>query len=338
MPGRRHFEIFGRSFERSRTLAAFLFAAALALIVGGTAAGGPIGTVLAAVGSTLGTTALVSFLYDPFLKEILAQEIFERVGLRDSIVRAGLVDITGPAEAKLAAVLAGSRRVVAAPLDPLVWAKERFGEILDAAKVAQADVVVLLPLPDASPARTLLARRLDMGESELDRKLKELPDELLKAWDRSQVAGGATLRVLWHDGLLSDGLLLCDAVAVLETGPAVRQSATDRIGLVQTFEMSSGYGAWIADQLHELVESGVPAGVRPVTPAGQLPGRRAQGAQAAGPAPREVAVPAPQGRDASRGATSTSRSAHAPQDASTQPPPRATGGVDGGYQERDDES
>ncbi len=271
----RHVVIFGRSFERSRTLAAVLFGLALAFIVGGTALDGPVGTILAAVGSTLGTTALVSFLYDPFLKDVLAAEIFEKVGLRDSVVRAGLADIGG-ADLQLSARLAGSRRIAAAPLDPLAWARERYGEVIAAAKAAATEVVVVLPSPDPSPARTLLADRLDLVEGELERKLSSLPEVLLTAWDAASVAEGSTLTVLWQEQLQSCGLLVCDACAVLETGPVLRQSATDRTVLAQVFEPDSPYGAWASTQLDEMMRDGITAGLRPVTPPAKLPGRHAQ--------------------------------------------------------------
>jgi hypothetical protein len=275
MPVARHVEIFGRSFERSRTLAAALFGGALVFMVVGVIVEGPIGTILAAVGSTLATTALVSFLYDPFLKEILAQEIFERVGLRDSIVRAGLEDIDSGTEIKLMTSLTGSRRIVAAPLDPIAWAKERYPQVLGVVTGAATEVVVVLPSPDPCPARVLLARRLGTGENELARKLKELPDQIAEAWDKTTPASGSTLSVLVHEELVSSGLLLCDACAVIETGPAVRESATDRISMAHRFQIASRYGGWIREQLNEMVDCATLAAVRPITPSAQLPGRRA---------------------------------------------------------------
>lgn len=76
--------VLGRYIERSIALGLALSVPAVGLLVAAAFVSGPLGVVLASIGSTLGTVALLSFLYDPFLKDILAAEIFERVGLREA--------------------------------------------------------------------------------------------------------------------------------------------------------------------------------------------------------------------------------------------------------------
>lgn len=280
--------IFGKSFERSRTIAFALFTGMATFIAIGVLVGGPVGTILAAIGSTLGTTALVSFLYDPFLKEILAKEIFERVGLRDSIVRAGLEDIAAGTTLDIAEPLAAARRVRVMPLDPIGWTRESFSGVLDAAVGHSIEVVIVLPSPDESPARKLLSRQLRLSENELERQLKALPEEIAAAWDRASVASGSTLEVRTHERFASTGLFVGEPLAIIETGPSVQQSMTDRTTLVQRFRRDSLYGEWIAAQLQEAIEAASIAAIRPTTPASELPNPQAT-AEAGVTVPREEA-------------------------------------------------
>lgn len=267
-------KILGRYYDRARAIAAWLLLAAFVLIVVGIIIEGPIGTILAALGSTLGTTGVVSFIADPVLKDLLAQEIFDRVGLRDSIVAAGLEDIGSGEQLQIAPSLMGSRRIVVAPLDPFQWAREDFPFVLEAVTVAEAAVIIILPSPKPTGARRLLADRLRMEETELERKLATLNEDLLKAWDRTAISEGSTLALIEQEGLLSCGLLVSDATAVIEMGPALRQSVTDRLTLAQRFAPGSTYWRWASQQLEDMIESGTPGGVRPVTAPSALPGRR----------------------------------------------------------------
>lgn len=268
-------KIFGLSFERSRTIAFALFAGMVAFIAVGAAIGEVVGTILAAIGSTLGTTALVSFLYDPFLKEILAKEIFDRVGLRDSIVRAGLEEITRGDSLNLSSVIASARHIHVMPLDPFAWTRESFAAVLGAAKSTETEVIIVLPSPAAGPPRTILAYQLCIGENELERRLKELPEEMAQAWDQAEVAERSTLRVLTQQSLVTAGLLVGGTSAVIETGPSLQQSATDRTSLVQRFRPDSPFGQWASAQLQDAIANATTAILRPVTPSDALPGRHA---------------------------------------------------------------
>ncbi len=268
-------KVFGRSYERSRAIGSGLFAIAVVLIAVGTKLGGPFGTIVAAIGATLGTTGIVSFLADPVLKDLLAQEIFERVGLRDSVVAAGLTDICPGVQLDTAQLASGSRRIVAVPMDPFTWAREDFGGVLAAVGAAVAEVVIILPSPSPGPARRLLADRLRTDEDELERRLRALSGELLHAWDRSAVVEGATLSILEQDELLSCGMFICDASAVIEVGPALRQSATDRLTLAELFEPGSPYARWAVQQVEDMIAAATPVDARPITAPDALPGRRA---------------------------------------------------------------
>jgi hypothetical protein len=287
------FEILGRSVERARAIAAGLLCLAILLMVAGVAVEGAIGTIIAALGSTAATTALVSFLYDPFLKEVLAQEIFSRVGLRDSIARAGLEDVaTGP-HLDLRPGIESSRNVRAMPLDPFAWARETFPAIVTAAH-EKMNVVIALPSPDPGPARELLAERLQLGESEIERRLKQLPEELARAWDRGPINSGSTFAVVTHGQLVATGLLISDRMVVIETGPSLGQSITDNTTLVQRFRRDAVYGEWAAAQMQEAIDHAALAIVRPVTAADGLPrGSSSEGLRTAAAEPTDEAVPGP---------------------------------------------
>jgi hypothetical protein len=83
-----------------------------------------------------------------------------------------------------------------------------------------------------------------MSWLELARKLGELPDDLVRAWDRGGVAAGSKLEVLDHDELVSVGLLTCDSCAVIEVGPASRQSATENTTMAERLAVVIGRGPW----------------------------------------------------------------------------------------------
>lgn len=270
--------IFGRSVERARLIAALLLLVALLLMVGGVALGGPIGTVLAAIGSTMATTALVSFLYDPFLKEILAQEIFTRVGLRDNIVRTGLEDLANSA-LEIGPGIQGSRSLEVMPLDPFSWARESFPAVVSAAKDRAMEVVIVLPSPDPGPSGTILASRLRLGEQDVEHRLRDLPEELASAWDRAQIGPESTLKVVTHEHSVATGLLVCDRMVVIETGPSLYESSTDDTRLVQQFRRDAPLGQWADRQISEAIASAPAATVRPVTAAADLPtGRTSEAA------------------------------------------------------------
>jgi hypothetical protein len=232
-------------------------------------------------------------LYDPFLKEILAQEILSRVGLRDSIARAGLEDIAAGAAFDVRPGIEGARSVRVMPLDPFAWARETFPVLVGAAGATKMEVVVILPSPDPEPARKLLADQLHIVESDLERRLKQLPEDLARAWDRAQIDSGSSLTVMTHQMLVATGLLVSDRMALIETGPSLGQSPTDNTTLVQRFRRDAAYGKWAAAQLQEAIDSATPATVRPITPADRLPtGSSSEGMRpAAGQSSDETVAP-----------------------------------------------
>lgn len=266
MAGTGQVQVLGRTIERSRLIAAVLTILAIVFMVIGVAISGPIGTVLAAMGSTFGTTALVSFLYDIFLKEVLAEEIFKHVGLKESIVQAGLEDIAGSDGYPLAALLAGCHTVHALPLDPFSWARENYQHVVSTAKNAQLDVAIILPSPEPGEVRGLIAHRLDMGENELERKLKTLPQELIEKWDDASTTDGSTLKIFVLDGMATCGLFYCDLFAIIDTGPAVHRSQTDSTVLGQRFRPGSIYFEWTQDQLSAIIKNATQEGERPLPP------------------------------------------------------------------------
>jgi hypothetical protein len=179
-----------------------------------------------------------------------------------------------------------------APLDPFTWVREELRKLVEVAAGAPSRIIIILPSPKPGAARHLLADRLGMDENELERRLKVLSEDVFTAWDRVATAEGSTLVLLEHEELLTCGLLLCDGATVIETGPAIRQSPTDRLTLAQRFAVDSPYGRWAAEQLQDMVASATPVGVRPVTAPAQLPGRRA-GQPDAGPEVETPAISAP---------------------------------------------
>jgi hypothetical protein len=266
--------ILGHYVERSIALGLALMIPAVGLLVAAGFVGGTGGTVMASIGSTLATVALLSFLYDPFLKDILAAEIIERVGLRDSIVRAGLRDIHNSRDLRLSDILGASRTLTVLPLDPLKWAADDFSDAMGIASRATLSLKVYLPSPDESPALQVTAERLGMSLSELEERLRSLPDELTRAWDDEPRHEDSQLEIFYYEGLPGTGLLVCEACVVVETGPTLGFQPTDRMTSVSVYEPDSVTAGWAASQLRRFPgdRDPTPAGLRPVTPPDELPG------------------------------------------------------------------
>jgi hypothetical protein len=272
--GKRQARILRRYIERSIALGLALLVPAVALLVSAGFTGGTTGVVLASIGSTLGTVALLSFLYDPFLKNILAEEIFSRVGLRDSVVRAGLREIGQGRDFRSDDLVGLSPTVTVLPLDPIEWSQHEFHLILGVATQRSLKAAIYLPSPDAGVGLEWLSGRLDISVPELERKLRSLPDELGRAWDEQQRHPDARLSIFYFRGAPSIGFFVCEACAFLEIGPAAAFSSTDKTTTALVYEPNAPTSDWLLAQLRRIQDDdATPAGLRPVTPPAELPRR-----------------------------------------------------------------
>jgi hypothetical protein len=236
-----------RYIERSVLLGAILCIPAVVLLVVSAVLGGTAGVVLATIGGAILTVALLSFLYDPFLKDVLAREIFERLEIRESVGRAGLQSIEMTRDLRLGELIAGSRSIRVLPYDPLEWAGAQYGSLLTLARDTPVNVEVYLPAAD-DPFTEILSDRLRVGEPEVRARLNALALELGQAWDAEARHEGATLRVWRYTGLCATGLLECDSRVVIEVGPSLRYPLADRTTISLVFTHDSPPADWLKRQ------------------------------------------------------------------------------------------
>jgi hypothetical protein len=271
----RKTRVLGRYVERSIALGLGLLIPATGLLVAAAFAEGTAGVILSNLGSAVGTVAILSLLYDPFLRDILAAEIFEKLQLRDSVIRAGLVDIGEAHDFSASDAFRVSPSADILPLDPIDWAQREYTAILRAARDHAIAVRVFLPSPDPGPALIVLADRLGIGDEEMTRQLRLLPDELVAAWDRSACHRDSTLTVLQFEGIPAVGLLVHAGAVVYDIGPSLGFDPTEHRSTRLAHVAGSPAAEWAAGQLRFSGRADpVVAGLRPVTRPTDLPSGR----------------------------------------------------------------
>jgi hypothetical protein len=233
---------------------------------------GTLSVILSNVGSAIATVAILSLLYDPFLRDIMAAEIFDRLQLRDSVVRSGLMDIGDSRSFTTPDAFAVTSEVDILPLHPLDWARHEFGDVIRAAADHRLAVKVYLPSCEHGAPLSVIADRLGTGEDELSGKLRLLPEQLVAAWDVGGCRQESTLTVYQFDGVPAVGLVVHATATVLEVGPSVAFEATEHRTVRFSHSPKSQIAAWARRQLRfagrqELIV----VGIRPVTPRQLLP-------------------------------------------------------------------
>jgi hypothetical protein len=230
-----------RFLERSLTVAALIAIAGTVLVAIGVVVSAVLGTVIASLGAILITVALLSFLYDAFLKDVLLGEVYTAIGIQQSIQAIDLKTVVEKNQLDLAEVLAGATEITAIPLDPEAWSQSDWRHLLDCAASKATRVKVYLPNHD-SPHIDALATRLGTDRDELAGHIADLPDELARSWDeRGAAIRQSRLNVYLYGTVPLVGLLVTDLSVTLEIPPALSHTRTDR----RTIALVCGREGWL---------------------------------------------------------------------------------------------
>jgi hypothetical protein len=217
-----------RYLERSLTVAAFITTLGIALVAVGTIVGEIVGTVLAAIGSILITVALLSVVYDAFLKDVLLGEVYAVMGIQENVQGVDLQEITLKDQIMLPEFLEDATEIKAIPLDPESWVHTDWRHLVEQASRRTVAVSVYIPNHD-SPHVDVLAARLRTDRDQLSSQIAELPDRLAESWDENgESLDGSNLDVYLYSTVPTVGLLVTDKNILLEVPPAFSHSIGDR--------------------------------------------------------------------------------------------------------------
>lgn len=254
-----------RTIERSVALGLILLIPAAVLLTASAFIGEAVGVLLATIGGVFFTVAVLSCLYDPFLRDVLTQEIFAKLELKRSLAQAGLVDVLADRSPEVGTLWSEASTIVAAPSDPYNWSKAAYLEILRMASAKAVDLTVFIPGPDA-PWPLALAGRLAVDADMVTVQLRALPDELAQAWDATVRHPKSKLTVYHYEGVAGVGLTFSDTTTLLEVGPVIKHPASDRSQRSFAFESRSDFAQWAAVQLafQGSAEPPTAAAVRPL--------------------------------------------------------------------------
>jgi hypothetical protein len=169
-----------RFIERSLTVAALIVTAGTALVAVGVVVGEVLGTVIASLGAILITVAVLSVLYDAFLKDVLLGEVYTAIGIQKNIQAIDLRTVVEKNQLDLAEVLAGATEITVIPLDPESWSQSDWRHLIDCAISRATRIAVYLPNHD-SPHIDALATRLGADRDELASHIADLP----MSWDEA---------------------------------------------------------------------------------------------------------------------------------------------------------
>jgi hypothetical protein len=257
--------VLRRYIDNSVKAGLILLVVAVLLLATGALLGDAEGVVVATVGSALFTVAVLNFLFEPFQKVELVRELRDTLDIERSLITAGVRRVVSSDAVNLAQLVGQSPTVDVLPWNPLDWAEREFRTLTEVASHRPLQLRIFVPAPDDA-TKYALADRLRIGSSELETALQRLPDLFGNVWDEKQRHGDSVLEVLRFSGGPAHGLLVCDACAVLETGPVVRVAALDRKSQVVVFEPESPFAVRARDEL-DFPGDDVPptlAGVRPL--------------------------------------------------------------------------
>lgn len=207
----------------------------IVLVAIGTVLGEILGTVVAAVGSIFITVAVLSVIYDAFLKDVLLGEVYAVMGIQENVQSVDLREITLKDQIMLPEFLEDTEEIKAVPLDPESWIHTDWRHLVERASAQAVTVSVYIPDHD-SPHIDVLAARLRTDRHQLSARIAELPDRLAESWDENQGSlYGSTLRVYLYSTVPSVGLLVTDRDILVEVPPAFSHSIGDSHAVAMVF-------------------------------------------------------------------------------------------------------
>jgi hypothetical protein len=224
-----------RFLERSITVAALLCLPGILLVAAGVILGDVAGTLIAALGAIIITVALLSVLYDAYLKDVLLGEIYDAMGVAEYVRTLDFQQIARNDQLDVEALVRDTSHITALPLDPLTWMNTQWRILMDRAATSAVDIAVLLPSHD-SPHIDVLAERFEVDSETLVKQIADLPDRLGRSWDgKGQALAGSSFRVTLYDTVPTAGLLVTDQSMTIEVPPALSNAAGDRSAVALVF-------------------------------------------------------------------------------------------------------
>jgi hypothetical protein len=242
-----------RFIERSLTVAAVLTLLGVLLVGAGIGWGDAPGAVVGSLGGIVITVALLSVLYDAFLKDVLLGEIYSALAISDEIHGMDLREAARNDQIDLEGFLRDASRVTLLPLDPSGWLLRDWRTVLDHASDKVVQVTVLLPTHD-SPHVDVLANRLRVARSTLEQDIGQLPDRLGRSWDEhGHGLRNSTLQVMLYGSVPAVGFVVTENGVLLEVPPSLGHPEGDRTALALRFgrDSASFLPGWIDGQLEE---------------------------------------------------------------------------------------
>jgi hypothetical protein len=235
-----------RYIERSIAVGAILTAIGIAIIATGLIVGDVGGTLLASLGSIFVTVALLSVVYDAYLKDVLIREIYGALGIQQSLQAIDLREIVRRDQVDITGALADADQISALPLDPMTWVLQDWPRLASAARKATLPVTIYLPTHN-NPHIEVLARRMGSDPVELGGQIAQLPDELAESWDQKEAGEtGSTLQVILYSAVPAVGLLVTQRIMILEVPPSLGYATADRSSLALIFG-NKGWSALVED-------------------------------------------------------------------------------------------
>jgi hypothetical protein len=237
----------------------------VAVIAVGLIVGNVVGTLLASIGAILVTVALLSVVYDAYLKDVLIGEVYDALGIQQSLRAIDLREIAEKDQIDLASVLEDAIEIKVLPLDPVSWLLQDWPRVVAAAGGStKADVTVYLPSQDA-PYIDVLASRLEADVLDLTKQIVQLPDQLADSWDQKQIgASGASLQVILYSAVPAIGILATQRRILLEIPPSLKYATADRGSLALVFG-NTGWSGLVEDfAFEQLKDERIPAYSRSV--------------------------------------------------------------------------
>ncbi len=214
------------------TIALLVALPGVLLVAGGVYLGSVGGTILASLGAILLNVALLSVLYDAFLKDILLDDVYAAMGLGEQVRSLDIESITRNDDADVNTVIQDATSLTVLPLDPETWLTGDWPKIRDLAASGSVKVTLLLPSHDGAHIAPL-ATRLRKSEDSLAKALGGLPDSVGASWDDASCsAHGSRLQVLLYEMVPAVGIVATDRGVLIEVPPPFGFPVASRRALV----------------------------------------------------------------------------------------------------------
>ena len=222
------------------------------------------GTVIASIGAILITVAVLSIVYDAYLKDVLIGEIFDALEIQQSLQAIDVRGVLRKDQVDLAELLGDAVEIRVLPLDPVSWVHQDWDRIAAYAGTAAVPISVYLPSHNG-PHMEVLARRLNLLPAELEKQIARLPDQLVTSWDQKEAgAGGSRLQVILYEAMPAVGVLTTGRRMLLEVPPSLQYPMADR-NCVAIVLGEDGWSPWVEDFISDQLKQGrVPAYSRSV--------------------------------------------------------------------------